>query len=94
VKIIAAVNAYTFLVEANVEELVRIAGRNSSYGMPADEKPAVGKTIEVNDLWNALTVSVSRRDDIAKLAESLRKEAGRIDTINQALANPIVMVKA
>lgn len=92
-KIIGKTGSSGFIVTASLEELCQIMGFYQSYGMKEAEKPDVGKDIKVSDLYQALSVSRARKEEITKLANELRKAAGRVDTINQALAAPIVEVE-
>jgi hypothetical protein len=92
-KIIGKNSSDGFIVLANREELCQVMGFYSSYGMKEADKPDIGKEIKVSDLYQALSVSRERRDEISKLANQLRTVAGRVDSINQALASPIVEVE-
>jgi len=92
-KIIGTMGRGEFLVQADENELAKIMGVHSTYGMKDAEKPAVGKEIKVSELYQALQVSRERKEEIAKLANQLRTVAGRVDSINQALASPIVEVE-
>ena len=92
-KIIGKTGSSGFIVTAGMEELCQVMGFHSSYGMKDSEKPDVGRDIKVSDLYQALSVSRERREEIAKLANQLRTVAGRVDSINQALASPIVEVE-
>ena len=92
-KIIAKVNDSRFLVEAEADELAQVMGFSGYYYLKDGNKLAVGKVVNVSPLYRALEVSRGRKAEIAALAEQLRKTAGRVDTINQALAEPIVEVE-
>lgn len=93
-KIIGKAGSGEFIVTASEDEMAKIAGYGSMYEIKSDcDKPTVGREVQVSELWRALKVSRERKADIATLAESLRKVAGRVDSINQALAAPIVEVK-
>ena len=92
-KIIATTGNDRFLVEATNYELANVMG----YGYPSELKNesrlAVGKEIPVSKLWQALSITRSREEEVAKLAEGLRKLADRVDGVNATLAAPIVEVK-
>ena len=92
-KIIGKTEGGGFIVTASEAELVNIAGFTYQSSMRTEDRPSVGKEIKVSRLWEALSASRDRKDDIAKLANQLRAAAGRVDTINQALAAPIVEVE-
>lgn len=92
-KIIGTVGSDLFLVEASSNDLAQLMGFASAYNLKDGDKLAVGKKIEVSPLYQALQVSRARKDEIAELANKLRAVAGRVDSINQALAAPIVEVK-
>ena len=85
---------YGLIVETNADELAQIAGFQYASSMKADDRPDIGKEIKVSKLYSALNVSRERKEDIAKLANQLRVVAGRVDSINQALAAPIIEVKS
>lgn len=93
-KIIASISSNRFLVDASADELAQIMGFNSAYSLKDPNKPDIGKEIKVSPLFRALEVSRERKAEIASLADQLRKAAGRVDSINQALAEPIVEVKS
>ena len=92
-KIIGKTSDSGFIVTASEDELCKFMGHNSSYGLKESDKPAIGKEIKCSDLYAALRVSRERKKEISDLAEALRKVAGRVDSINQALAAPIVEVE-
>lgn len=92
-KIIAAVNEGEYLIQASKDELAQILGFNGAYYLKEGNKLAVGREIKVSPLYQALQVSRQRKTEIATLADQLRKVAGRVDSINQALAEPIVEVE-
>lgn len=93
-KIVATISDDRFLVEATKSELSSIAGfQYVNEAEKAGYKFPIGCQFNVSELWAALAVSRSRKTEIAAMAESLRKVAGRIDGINQALAAPIVEVQ-
>lgn len=84
---------YGLIVETHADELAQVAGFYNASAMKADDRPDIGKEIKVSKLYSALSVSRERKEDIAKLANQLRVVAGRVDSINQALAAPIVEVE-
>jgi hypothetical protein len=84
----------SFIVTAQETEMANICGFSYASSMPNGKRPEVGMRIEVSQLYQALCASRERKADIAKLADDLRKVAGRVDSINQALASPIVEVKS
>ena len=92
-KIIAQANTDRFIVEADGSELAQVMGFSGTYSLKDGDKLAVGKEIKVSPLWRALEVSRGRKAEIADLANKLRTAAGRVDSINQALVEPIVEVK-
>ena len=94
-KIVAKVNENEVLVQATKNELANIIGHGSTYDLKDRGGEFIpGACINVSPLWEALSISRARKDDIAKLAKDLRTVAGKVDTINQALASPIIEVKA
>ena len=93
-KIIGNIGRDAFIVTATEDELAKIAGYTYASAMPNGHKPEAGKEIPVSDLYKALCSSRERKAEIADLANKLRSAAGRVDSINQALATPIVEVKA
>lgn len=93
-KIIATTTSNGFLIEATSDELAQIMGFGSHYSLKEGNKLEINKVIQVTPLWRALTVSRERKAEITALAIQLRKTADRVDTINQALAEPIVEVKS
>lgn len=84
-----------YMVDVNANELANIMGHDSNYSFERSGSPklSIGSEIKVSKLFEALSVSRGRKKDIADLAEALRKVAGRVDTINQALAAPIIEVE-
>lgn len=94
-KIIAEVNSDRFIVEATSSELAQIMGFAGTYHLKdRAHQLAVGRDVQVTPLYQALEVSRERKEEIAGLAEELRKAADRVDSINNALASPIVEVKS
>lgn len=92
-KIIATTSS-GFIVEATGDELAKVMGYAGSYHIKdGNKEPRLGREIPVSPLWEALAVSRTRKEELASLANALRKVAGRVDTINQTLASPIVEVK-
>lgn len=89
-KIIAKVTEGRFIVEATGDELARIMGFNSSYSLKDESRLQVGRDVQVNKLYDALTVERARTDEIKNQAAALRKTADRLDSINAALDCPIV----
>ena len=93
-KIIAKARDDVFIVEARGDELAQVMGHNSAYALKdRTAQLAIGVDIKVSPLYQALQVSRQRKAEITQLAEALRKVAGRVDSINQALAEPIVEVE-
>lgn len=92
-KIIAAISGSTFLVEASDDELARIAGFSYASSLEHHMKPSVGKVVNVSPLWAALTVSRERVAELQKMATALRTVATRVESINAALAQPIIEVQ-
>lgn len=92
-KIIGKSGNNEFIVTATEYELAHIAGYSYPTQMKDGTKPEVGREVAVSALFQALCISRERKVEIAALAESLRKVAGRVDSINQTLAAPIVEVK-
>ena len=93
-KIIATISTGVLLIEASSDELAKIMGfAGESYLKDRGRELTVGREIKVASLYRALEVSRGRKTEIATLAEQLRKAAGRVDSINQALAEPIVEVE-
>lgn len=90
-KIIASVSSSKFLIEATETELANIAG--FTYPNSIQSSLKVGNEIKVAELWRVLEISRGRHDELAKMATQLRTAATRVDSINTALANPIVEVK-
>lgn len=90
-KIIAAVNGSRFIVEVSDTEIANIAGHSYPSGISGGIK--VGQEVKVADLWRVLEISRERCTDLSKMATQLRTQATRIDSINAAIANPIVEVK-
>lgn len=93
-KIIGSAGDSKFILEANEYEIANIMGFD--YPREAREKKqeiAVGRDVQVSPLWKALSVSRARMKEIAELANGLRKKADQVDSINTALAEPIVEVK-
>lgn len=82
-----------FIVTASEQELAEIAGFRYSSSMKSDCRPEIGREIRVSKLFEALRVSRERKEDIEKLANDLRRVAGRVDSINQALSAPIIEVE-
>ena len=82
-----------FIVAISENEIANICGHSYSNTMKAAEQPAIGREVKVSELYRALVVSRERKEEISKLANQLRVAAGRVDTINQALASPIVEVE-
>jgi len=91
-KIIAAADRSTFIVSMTETEIANIAGHSFPNAIQASI--VVGKEIKVAELWRVLEISRERHADLAKMATQLRAQATRIDSINAALANPIVEVKS
>lgn len=91
-KIIAKGTGSLFLAEISEAEIANIAGHTYTSGVPVGVI-SVGKEINVADLWRALSISRERHAELAKMATQLRAAATRVDSINAALANPIVEVK-
>ena len=92
-KIIGKTSNSEFIIVAADSELAMICGFSYSSSMPEKLRPDIGREIKVASLYAALCVSRARKADIAGLANSLRTVAGRIDSINRALAEPIVEVE-
>lgn len=93
-KIIAKVSDGRFLVEATSTELAQVMGFNSTYELKErDNTFHVGRDVQVSQLWSALAVTRGRQKEVAELAERMRKLADRVDSVNKALAAPIVEVK-
>ena len=92
-KIIGKTENCGFILTATEDELANIVGHDYPSRMKNDQRPAVGKEIKVSGLWSALVVSRNRKSEIAELANKLRAIAVRVDSINQALASPIVEVE-
>jgi len=92
-KIIGTIGSDRFLVEATGNDLAQVMGFHSTYGLKDADKLAVGKEIKVSPLYQALQASRERKGELAELANKLRSAAGRVDSINQALAAPIVEVE-
>ena len=93
VKIIAKVSDTRWLVEANNYELANVMGFGYPIELKGNNELIVGREITLSKLWEALSITRGRKKDVAAIAESLRKLAGRIDSINQTLAAPIIEVK-
>lgn len=91
-KIIANVTSDRFLVEADSYELAHIMGFSYPTELKESRKLAVGRDVEVSGLWQALSITRAREKEVAALAESLRKIADRVDSVNKTLAAPIVEV--
>ena len=82
-----------YILEASGDELANICGYSYSNELKGSNTPCIGLTIQVWPLYEALQFSRKRKAEIAHLAESLRKIAKRVDTINEVLANPIIEEK-
>lgn len=89
-KIIAKAHRDCFIVEASEDELANIAGFAFVHQMKDQNRLEVGRELRVTKLFSALAVERSRRAEIEAMANSLRKAADRIDSINAALDCPIV----
>lgn len=92
-KIIGQATTGVFICTATEDELCQVAGHAGSYGLKDIDKPQIGRELKVSELWRALNVSRQRKGEITKLANELRATAGRVDSINQALAAPIIEVE-
>lgn len=93
-KIIATVSSDRFLVEATKEEIAKVMGHSCTYAMKdADRTIRVGADVQVSPLWSALEVTRGRQSEVANLATQMRKLADRVDSVNKALAAPIIEVK-
>lgn len=92
-KIYAQMGNGHFLVEASESELAQIMGFASNYTLPEASKPKIGREVKVCELYQALAASRERKAEIARLADQLRQAAKRVDSINEALAAPIVEVE-
>ena len=92
-KIIGKTDSDGFIVTATGDELAKICGFAYLTSMPNDKRPSAGMEIKVTELYRALVVSRERKNEIAELANKLRTAAGGVDSINQALAAPIVEVE-
>ena len=93
-KIIGSINNNEFIITATHTEVAKIIGYDSTYSL-RDKKIelSIGMDVQVSPLWEALSVSRTRKADLEKMSAELRRVAGRVDTINQAIASPIVEVK-
>ena len=89
-KIIASIDRSKFLVEMTETEIANIAGH--AYPSHIQPQIVVGREIKTAELWRVLEISRERHSDLAKMATQLRAAATRVDSINAALANPIVEV--
>ena len=92
-KIIGKQTEISFIVLASGDELAQIAGFSYVSLMKDLMRPQVGREINVSELYRALNASRERKAEIAELANKLRVVAGRVDSINQALASPIIEVE-
>lgn len=78
-----------WLVEIDASETAMLQGFQSWDKAP---KLYVGAAIKVQELYNALQVERRRPDELKGMAKSLRDAADRVDSINSALASPIINV--
>lgn len=78
------------MVEVHETEIAKIIG--FAYSGEIKGGIRVGQEVKVADLWVALEISRGRYAELAKMATQLRTAATRVDSINAALANPIVEV--
>lgn len=89
-KVIAVINQEEFMVEISKDEIAHIAGYPSAVHMGSKTGIGVNSVINVSKLWRALSVSRERKEDITNLSMQLQKIAGRLEYLNQALAEPII----
>ena len=93
-KIIASITASKFLLEANDDEIAQITGNGSAWSIREKWRPEVGREVKVSELWKALESSRERTADLAGLAGKLRAAADKVDSINKAIKEPVIEVKA
>ena len=93
-KIIASISNSRFLLEANDDEIAQITGNGSAWAIKDKWKPEVGREVKVSDLWKALNSSREQHEEIATLAVRLRAVADKVDSINKAVKEPVIEVKA
>lgn len=93
-KIIALVSSGKFLAEVSDDEVAQIMGYPSAYRLEERLKPKVGSEVKVDSLFQVVTISRERKQDVVDLVDSLRKQANRLEKMNEAMAEPILTVKA
>ena len=92
-KILARVSESRLIVEIGTHEIANILGYNYESEIKARGALNVGNEINVSVLFKALNASRDRKDELARMANGLRDAAKKIDSINAALEEPILVVE-
>lgn len=90
-KIIASTYNDHFLCEISADEIARICGL--PYSTNLNPRPAVGQTIQVSKLWEALSFVRTRKEEVEKCAAQLKTLSTRLKSVNETLAQPIIEVQ-
>lgn len=92
-KILAKISDSKMIVEVSTTEVAHILGYTYESEIKSRGALDVGSEIKVSGLFKALNASRDRKDELARMAHGLREAAKKIDSINTALEEPILVVE-